>query len=349
MDKTKNPSRNPWIELCRFTAAAVLMLHHTEKLGGERIAWGGWIFVEYFFILSGYFMTRHFEKTEVKATDLPGTALRYTLKKLLRILPFAAAGIGIDLIESFASGEIPLADLHKVIFELPGHLLLLKGLPILSYDLNAPLWYLTAILLATPCLTLLQLRFRSFYKHLACWVLPLLIYSVMHHFNGTVQYWGEFWSLNCMMRGFAGMMTGSLLYYLSEWLKAKQITGDMRRFMTALEILCFALLVFLTVTDNCMTYFVWCMTLIMTSLCITFSGQELICARMPGWINYLGKLSLPVYCLHRPIYDTVCQLCSGVPFEIRLWIGIGGTLAVSVLLLLAVEKIKGIRRKKTSL
>ena len=91
------PSRNPYIELCRFIAAVVMLFHHTEKLGGYsmfgayRIARGGWVFVEYFFILSGYFMTRHFEIYNNRGHDAPERiAVTYTTKKL------EASGIIVD-------------------------------------------------------------------------------------------------------------------------------------------------------------------------------------------------------------------------------------------------------------
>lgn len=71
--------RNAYIEMCRFIGAIMIMLLHTNYLGGvSQQAPGAWIFVEYFFILSGFFMTKHFALT----TDSTGKdAFVYVVKK----------------------------------------------------------------------------------------------------------------------------------------------------------------------------------------------------------------------------------------------------------------------------
>lgn len=54
------PRRNPELELWKFLAAIIIMIYHSgEILGwsGYPFSASGWFYVEFFFILSGYFIT----------------------------------------------------------------------------------------------------------------------------------------------------------------------------------------------------------------------------------------------------------------------------------------------------
>ena len=341
---TAQSSRNPNIELCRFIAAMVIALHHTEKIGGHgfynayRIAPGGWIFVEFFFILSGYFMTKNFTRSSINENEnIEKIVLVYTGRKLLKILPYAAVGIIIDSVAQIGCGDIEKADVWNLIAELPVHFLLLKGINVLRFDINAPLWYLTEILIAMPLLVLFCLHYRNFYKYIASWLFPLVIYTAIFTAYGNIQYWGKYWSINCMMRAVAGLMLGSVTFYFSEYLKTKLFSNRERVLLTILEVMLFVHLVALAFLGECLNYAVPCVLFFVIFLSIAFCEQEQMQSIIPRQVVCLGQISTALYCLHRPVFDLIRWLRDGVTFFDKVQIAIIASLVLSMLMVLIIN------------
>ena len=333
-EKMARSSRNAYVELCRFIAAFVIMLHHTRNIGCPRIADGGWIFVEYFFILSGYFMTRHFERTP-PSQDAPveKTALLYTLNKLFRAMPYVILAVFMDAIAFIGRGDVLISQLGDLMMELPVHFLLLNLYGFNHYSINLPLWYLSGMLIAMPLLTFILLKARSFYQYILCWNAPLFLYAYMFVYHDNIQYWDEHWQFNCILRAFAGLMLGSLTYYLSERLKRCAIPQKYDAYLSALEITLFFAIATLALTTDCMSYAMPCVIFSVVSLTITFSGKESMARLLPQWCNALGALSLPMFCLHVPVFHVARWLAADMPSPQRLRIALVAAILLSALIL----------------
>lgn len=80
--------KNKVIELERFLAACMVLLYHMG------VAKAGWIFVEFFFILTGCFLMQHLESHK---SDIEQNAvwypLQYTWRKYWKLLPFTSASV----------------------------------------------------------------------------------------------------------------------------------------------------------------------------------------------------------------------------------------------------------------
>ena len=68
MDKSKN-SRMAIVDLWKFIAAVMIMIHHLYYLspafeGKDYPGYFAWIYVEFFFILTGFFTYRHFARSD---------------------------------------------------------------------------------------------------------------------------------------------------------------------------------------------------------------------------------------------------------------------------------------------
>ena len=66
MAKQLKPSRNGSIDLMKFVFTLVIMLFHTNKLFG-----GGYIAVDFFFVVSGYLMAVSMEKRMTRQSQKP--------------------------------------------------------------------------------------------------------------------------------------------------------------------------------------------------------------------------------------------------------------------------------------
>ena len=81
--------KNNMVELCRFLACYVIFSYHA---GGRFTT--GWIFVEFFFMLSGYFAIKHLVRMEGKIENKATYPIQYTIDKFKRLLPYTTVGCG---------------------------------------------------------------------------------------------------------------------------------------------------------------------------------------------------------------------------------------------------------------
>lgn len=92
--------RNTMIDLWRFIAAIAILLHHAGELGIHKsISGNGYLFVEFFFMLSGYYTYRHLRnKTGGESGNPIGDSFWYIIKKFGAYLPYTIPAILIQYI-----------------------------------------------------------------------------------------------------------------------------------------------------------------------------------------------------------------------------------------------------------
>lgn len=324
--------KNLYIELWRFLAAITILFYHTNHLG-YRIACGGWIFVEFFFIVSGYYTTAHFSS----GGELPAVpekeALLYTLKKLVRVLPYAICGILLSVVANVLNGNILYSDISTLIIELPLHFSMLKMCGFTYFDLCRQLWYLTGLLLVLPILILLINKKRDFLKYIGCWLIPILCYMFLFIWHGDVSYWDDGSSLHCLIRALAGVTLGSLVYHFSTWVRPIIEKWKDKDYLKAFEVLLMVAVIVVAFAVDVSSSPVAFIYIMVISLCITFSGFGVKINRNRRFFEYLGKLSLPVFCLHLPVLDIIEFAAPDISLAIKACIGVAATLILSVILL----------------
>lgn len=142
--------KNAFVELYRFLGAIVILGHHSYILGDRVHFIGGWVFVEFYFMLTGYFTAGHFEVVQLKDNGVK-VAVEYVKNKILRILPYAWSGI---LLGFCFYNLQPLTGIERMhgVLSLPTNLMLLQGISISNHSViyNNPLWYIASIALFLP-------------------------------------------------------------------------------------------------------------------------------------------------------------------------------------------------------
>ena len=87
-------NRNNIADIEKFIAALIIMTLHRDVVGIRSDVYyfnDGWIFVELFLLITGYYTARHFE---AEPTDNPfKSAFAYEMKKFLPILPYTAVAV----------------------------------------------------------------------------------------------------------------------------------------------------------------------------------------------------------------------------------------------------------------
>lgn len=169
--------KNNWIEFCRVTASLAILCHHSYwafNVGdeGKTLFFGAYIFVEYFFMISGYFTAKHFSKPNIK-----DSILKFMVNKYKKIFPYVIICVFLEYLflmtDFFKMGVINYNLLPSAFYET----LLLKNFG-LTFEVHyGVLWYLSAMLIALPVLCWLNEHANSFFHSLFLPFTPLFIWG----------------------------------------------------------------------------------------------------------------------------------------------------------------------------
>lgn len=293
--------KNLYIELCRFLASLVIVGHHSDKFTENPdhiLGWGGgWVFVEFFLILTGYLTTLHFQNHG--ATDIERKAVLYTINKVRKIFPYVAIGIFLMFIEWNLSLKLSLYDRVVLILNLPTNLLLIFSS--VTQKANTFLvsnWYLSALIQFLPVIIIIQVKFPKLYKFYLCWLVPVLLYSVGLMYWGTIVVWSTTY---CWIRALSGLMLGSCVYYLVYFLQYRFASSLLLKYGSVfLRYFCFVFLILIQklykLNDVSMEA-VFVVALFFVSA-FTSSDIQIRSEWLEKIYSYLGRLSVPIYCIH---------------------------------------------------
>lgn len=149
---------NNSIQFWRYLFTCVICMLHfeVEYFAGEQPVFRcGYLVVEFFFILSGFFLMKHAENSR-------DSSLTYTLQKVKRFYPDLLISWGLLI---FNLSWLFKYDLKTVIGEIFSHIweyLLLNSTGITWNILNGVTWYLSALLIARSMLIPIWLIFLMF-------------------------------------------------------------------------------------------------------------------------------------------------------------------------------------------
>ena len=302
-----NKQKNSYIELLRIIFAIIVVLHHTfqsYQIDG-LFYWGGYIAVEFFFVITGYMTVAHIEKASDRS-DVECFALSYSWSKIRPLIGLVALSLVIDGIINYQVYLSSEESLFNYLYGSFASMMCISMTGITNMLVNSPLWYLSVIIITLPLFIIFTMRFRKFFKYYGYIFLPLLIHGYLLHYNGSIAYgWA---SLNTpidpyLLRGFGDILLGGFVYDFSVYLRSNKKLNSKLLAILELTLLCFALYLINRIYNS---YAMECAVLmIVVSLSISFSGKTLTNLFKNSFVNNLGRMSFGIYCLHFPILSMV--------------------------------------------
>jgi len=181
--------RNAVIDLLRIIFCFnIMLLHWGQWMGDENMYVPcGYIGVSFFFIVTGYFMTKSISEKEQnsrKSTDLSHETTQYIWKKYKRIAPYFIVAAVI----SFAAVSVyTYSGTEELLYNLrdfTGEILMLQmtGLP--TYAIMATEWYLSASFITIAVLYPIVRNNRKIYTYVVAPPLVLLLLGwILHKYN----------------------------------------------------------------------------------------------------------------------------------------------------------------------
>lgn len=300
--------RSGEIELMRILAAiAVMNLHTSHYAGCIHLSPGGYVGVEFFFLLSGYLMAAHMQKNTLSAAapmELCGETYQYIWRRLCSFWPelFIACCIGLGV---FVWGHHMAVreSLRMALDTLMSNVLLLHMVSLAPRGVDAPTWYLSSLLLSSAILYPLFRRFG----HSPVWVamaLMLLGYAAVGvgeesttvGFAGVDEWVG--WTKQGNLRAFAELMLGFSLFPLVQHIARLNVSRLLAVVLTFFKWGCYgaAFLYCLQPTGRCLPFtlcaLACALVLCFSRLCVDRDWWQ------HEWVMWLGRFSLPLYLSH---------------------------------------------------
>lgn len=195
----------------RVVFTLMVTVIHTNWLGHHT---GWYLAVEYFFIMSGFFLMQHWEKTQQ-------SLFSYMTDRVIKLWPHQLFSFIVIFIWTYR-GLLGNAGgmLHKLILHLG------EALPFTyffsNYEstgvsfINFPVWYISVLLLVSMLFYYLLSRHRDFFCNLFLPVVIILIYRYFYHYCDSInvaEYEGILMN-GFYLRGLGAMACGCLIYCL---------------------------------------------------------------------------------------------------------------------------------------
>ncbi|MBR3150037.1 MAG: acyltransferase [Eubacterium sp.] len=309
------------IEIWRFIFCIVIILYHCNtrifmQLGRDdySLAWSprGYIGVEFFFMLSGYFMVSGIMKMQEAKQSRGALYVRYMWGKYISVFPYHI----IAFMTIFIRQCIILKgfSLNLLLKNLP-EMFLVQRMGFRYYNLNSVEWYLAAMLLAMAVILPLAMKFRDVYFKYLAPLSAILIYGWLIHENGklgNIHVWTSAGFI-CVWRAVAGLNLGMFanqcVRALSKYdfSKKEQVTAHVIRFVLWGTVLVFAFLMYPK------KYEVTLVLLMFLALVLTFVFTPKNSERLSSsFVMFLGKMSLPLYLNQMFVIKIVISLDLGL-------------------------------------
>ena len=372
--------KNEYIELLRFVLCMMIFFHHSGHVTGGAVsllpACG--FAADVFYMITGYYAIRHIcsRMGKIRATESAADpadteitrrpllySVRYTLRKILRVYPYVVFGTVIIYILEFIvdnrlNTTVTAADR---LMRLKDMLIELTFLPLTGAigDLNAynyrnaPMWYLSAMLIALPLVMYLCIRLGKVFRYVIVFVIPLALQILMMQLFGGVLPWSQFAGIinSGYIRAFSSLLMGGGIYVLSEYIKAeyssyltqsegedKQI--DIVRFIATVAevmlILAFLFFVAVGIKGYAQVAFLYVIAAMLT---LTLSGLSYSSELRLRPAGFLGRLSLPIYCIHWGIYRWMAAFFGYLDYKVAIAVTLILCLAAAVAMMTVIDMI----------
>lgn len=337
-----NRQRNSLLELWRFLASVLMAAYHFEwvYIGSPVYLVHFYIWVEFFFVLSGFFLAQNVtKKTE---TDEMGT-IKYVARQFIKFYPLYLAAFFMSFTIANFALKTPLRNYLKLLWEAKWEALLctMTGYDNLAtiYNAGGAPAYISSLLI---CSLLLHYMIKHHSRAYVNVIGPIgIIWGISRIINyyGNLSQWMAIDSIGInigIIRGIADMSVGAVSGLLVKS-AMENSSKDMpfKKKKTA-SIIGFSLLVLVTIAlvilRNQIVFKDLIFFIFIFALAVTFIHIGHI--EIDGYINrallFLGKLSYPIFLFHYCVLIWLKNYMPGMSYGQGLVVALCIILGISI-------------------
>lgn len=340
-ERKTESGRNLSIELLRFLFAFVVVMVHTHGLRPENPESypfvGGYVAVEFFLILSGYFVVKSAMETNVEPDHCGKAALKLTWKKFCSLFFYVFFSVilqySVEAIVRQESLYTTAKNFMCSIFEIS--LLPMSG--IYQTFFVSPLWYLSSLFLILPLFQYFLLRFRDFTASIFLTLVPLVIYGHFSVVYGELDKWNIWYGFFYVgtLRVLAGLSVGGLCFFGVSALKKLNFTKAASFLITFFQILLLGAVLSICYGKAHSRADFILVVMISLFLILTLSEQSALHKVVRFRVcSFLGKLSVPLFISHWAVRRLVPYLMPEASYGEMLPVYLLASMMLAVFLLL---------------
>lgn len=353
----KPTSRNGQIDFWRFVGIMMIVIGHSNKLlDSPPLSAVFAVWVEFFFIVTGYFAAGTIAKAGAPCNShtLGSETATFLFRKIKAFYPYflfayvaslAAKVVLFGFDEVFLNWRL-LGSINDLT------LIYATGIPGMTIVGE---WYLSAMVLALALLYPLARRYPDLFQNLLAPLMAIFLYSIMLHNEGTLTDPGTWYGIGLkgFVRGIGGISLGFVAYRITTAIKESPIfrTGTGKVFVTIADVLAIPgaiLLMLLRIDPRYSSAIVFCL---LAGVVTSLSGKSLFTKLFSNRLClFLGKLSLPVFLCQGPViyllkacqnhsaaFRTYCNSTDGAP--VMLVMLAVGTILLALICLLICDRL----------
>lgn len=281
---------NGEISILKFLFALLILAFH---LGGFYDKFNyGYIGVEFFFIVSGFFFCKNLLNKKVKDSEIPSTTYEYLKKNFLKFISYYLILYLLAIPISFLIDKFSVIDFVSAffgLFSLP--------VPNIKLGIYGITWYINAMILIEFILYPLLLKFKDKIVYI---VSPVVIFFSLSFLLINYGIIGDPWQSTTfcfkgIVRALMDINIGIFMYGIIDKLKDTKLTEFSRFIITILEIIGYILVAYLSNKHTVVVEFAMLLIIILC-LFVTLSEKDYLNEFSNNkFFYYLEKLSLPIY------------------------------------------------------
>lgn len=339
----KSTKHNGIISFWKFMFSIMIIAFHLgSKTNYENaILKNGYIAVEFFFIVSGYFMARTALNEKEDCQNIGEETYKYLSKKIKNFFPYMLSAFFCAL---FIYINFNIFNSKYEIVNSIWNLFFLEASGIKTTLVIEPAWYLSAMLISMLILYPLIRRYRNNFIYLIAPIIVIFIGGwISYNYDGTLHTWRQYTGIayKGLLRAFFELSLGTILYEISSKIKNINFNKLGRIFLTIIEVLGF-IAVFIIANSGFSKYDFFELMLLSISVIITFTEKTYFYNLVSNKLfYYLENLSFPIYLNHLWIIDLIQIKFEYLGYWEKLAIILFFTIIFSMFIMYIIEKIKG--------
>lgn len=308
MPATQKPAiRNGTVDFMKLLFTLMVMLFHTNKLFP-----GGYIAVDFFFIVSGYLMAKSSERRWNNGMPLGSDTLSFLFHKAKGIFPFyfVAFVFSFSITQFVSSSGWKRALL--TLFRSPYNFLMLGMAG--NYDMGhwvQASWYISAMLLSILLIYPLRKKHRNLFD---CVIAPALFLAFVGwaYQTGTgvagftIGYQSRLFMYNGLARGIAEMSLGCCCYSFGQKLQTIRFTALGKAAVSFVEWFGYLLVIFCAYRYSQSDKDLVLLLALALSVTLSFSGKGMLASIFNNrFFSFLGSFSLQMYLTHELVKNRI--------------------------------------------
>ncbi len=348
MKKNTN-TRNGSISFWKFMFSIMIVIYHVTTVSkGESFVLFpyGSIAVEFFFLVSGYFMTKKAMQQSDDTKNIAEETSQYIWKKIKAFFPYILVAFIISLIVKCITENYTKSQIINSIWQL----LFLDMSSIQKTRPLAPVWYISAMLICMLVLYPLIRKYKKNFTHIIAPIIVIFVSGWISHQYGKLTVIFDWTGIMYagILRAFFELALGAILYEVVEKLKTIDFTKFAKFILKIVELTGFISIFFIANIANVSTNYDFIMLLI---LCVSISialSEKTIGYNLANnsFCYYLEKLSLPIYLNHVWIRIIVQNYFKQITYIQKVGLVVILSITVSIIILFFIEKGRKIKWEK---